>query len=136
MLFIIAIAGFIGAAAFGLLGLSRGDAGQLERILGIACLAMAASGLVGRFARTPGEPRPKPRVRRIAISLGDLFSAVAIAPIVALCVGVFLLTLVPSIYVMLPVFAVWWATSEMGRGRREPIEPTALPGPLPEPVIV
>ena len=58
---------------------------------------------------------------------------IAIAPVVALCAGVFLLTLIPSIYVMLPVFAVWWIGSE---GRHVPDGPSALPGQLPEPAIV
>jgi hypothetical protein len=136
MMFIISVVGFLGAIVLGMVGLARGDAGQLERILAIAGLAMAASGLVGRFARTPDEVRTRPHVRAFANSLGDLFSAIAIAPIVALCVGVFLLTLIPSIWVMLPVFAIWWAGGEMKRGEREPIEPTAHPAPLPEPAIV
>jgi hypothetical protein len=132
MLFIIAVLGVIGGVVLGLVGLARGDAGELERILAIACFAMAASGLVGRSARDPSTARV--RARRVAIEVGDLITAIAVAPVVALCAIVFLLTLIPSVYVMLPVFTVWWLGSETRRGRH--VEPTPLPGPMPEPAVV
>lgn len=133
MLFIISVLGVIGGVVLGLVGLARGDAGQLERILAIVCFAMAASGLVGRLARPPGEPRMH-LPRRAGVTVGDIFSAIVIAPTVALCVGVFLLTLIPSIYVSLPVLAIWWFGSESRRGRH--VEPTPAQPPLREPAVV
>lgn len=136
MMFIISVVGVLGGVVLGLVGLARGDAGQLERILAIACFAMAASGLVGRMARTPLTETERlallQRPRRWGVTVGDLVSAIAIAPVVALCVGVFLLTLIPSVYVMLPVFAVWWLGSETRHPRH--VEP--MPAPLHEPAMV
>jgi hypothetical protein len=130
MMYMLGFFGVIGAVAFGAVGLARGDAGQLERILAIACIAMAAAGLVGNAASTP-TPGLVHR-RPLGVSLGDLFSAIAIAPVVALCVGVFLLTLIPSIYVALPVLVIWWFGSETGRPHH--LEP--MPEPLPVPATV
>jgi hypothetical protein len=136
MLFVITVLGALGAIVLGLVGLARGDAGELERILAIACIAMAAAGVVGLWSRTPGLSTSPSHVepRRVAISLGDLFSAIAIAPVVALCAGVFLLTLIPSIYVSLPVLAIWWLGSEERRARH--VEHVPGPAELPEPAVV
>jgi len=130
MMFVVAVLGGIGCVVLGLLGLIRGDAGELERILAIACFAMAAAGVVGTLARTPNPPRARPR----RLSLGGAIMAVAIIPAMALSVGVFLLTLIPSVYVMLPFIAVWWLGSESRRSRR--IEPIATQPRLPEPATV
>ena len=130
MMFVVAVLGGIGCVVLGLLGLIRGDAGELERILAIACFAMAAAGVVGALARTPNPPRARPR----RLSLGGAIMAVAIIPAMALSVGVFLLTLIPSVYVMLPFIAVWWLGSESRRSRR--IEPIATQPRLPEPATV
>ena len=67
MLFIVSVVGFLGAAVFGLVGLSRGDAGQLERILAIACLAKpprawSAAGF-GRLEKRGCRPRGTSRSR-------------------------------------------------------------------------
>jgi hypothetical protein len=129
MMFIIAVLGFIGGGVLGLVGLARGDAGELERILAIACFAMAASGLVGRAAKGPSEARTG--AVRHPLRIGVL-CAIAIAPTAALCVGVFLLTLIPSVYVMLPVFAFWWLGSETRHGRH----PEHVPAPLHEHAVV
>lgn len=126
MMFVIAVLGGIGFVVLGLLGLVRGDAGQLERILAIACFAMAAGGVVGMLASTPNPPRARPR----RITLGGAIMAVAIIPAMALSVGVFLLTLIPSVYVMLPFFALWWLGGESRRSRR--VEPTTARPGLPE----
>jgi len=126
MLFIISLLGVIGAVVLGLVGLARGDAGELERILAIACFAMAAAGLVGRSADTPKVART-PHHLRVGVTAGDLLSAIAIAPTAALCVVVFLLTLLPAIYVMLPVFAIWWFGSQSPRGRALEPAPARVP---------
>lgn len=103
MMLILSALGAGGFVVLAVLGLSSGGT-ELERILAIACFFMAAAGFVGfatQDARKPRIPRPRASV------MGDLFSAVAIAPVAMVCAGVFLLTLVPAIYVMLPVLAVW-----------------------------
>lgn len=126
-MYLLGLLGVVGAVILGAVGLARGDAGELERILAIACVAMAAAGFVGNAASspTPGAARRW----RVGVSLGDLLSAIAIAPVAALCVGVFLLTLVPSIYVSLPVLVIWWFGSETGRPRHVTPIPEALPVP-------
>lgn len=126
MMFVVAVLGGIGFVVLGLLGLIRGDAGQLERILAIACFAMAAAGVVGMLASTPNPPRERPR----RLTLSGTIMGVAIIPAMALGVGVFLLTLIPSVYVMLPFFAVWWLGSESRRSGR--VEPMAARPSLPE----
>ena len=130
MMFVIAVLGGIGCVVLGLLGLVRGDAGELERILAIGCFAMAAAGVVGVLATTPNPPRARPR----RITVGGTVMAVAIIPAMALSVGVFLLTLIPSVYLMLPFFALWWVGSESRRSRR--VEPIAAQPGLPEPATV
>ena len=60
LLFIVSALGLVGAFVVGLDGLMLGSAGELERIAAIACLALAAAGVVGvladdgRRARKPG----------------------------------------------------------------------------------
>jgi hypothetical protein len=53
-----------------------------------------------------------------------LYSALVAAPIIALCVGVFLATLLPAVYVMLPVFLAVHIASQARPG---------IPDPLPLP---
>lgn len=130
MLFIISAVGLVGAVVLGVVGLARGDAGELEQILAIACVAMAAAGIVGRQASVGTDHPPRER-HHVGVTLGDLFSAIVIAPWAAVCFGVFLLTLVPSIYVCLPVLAIWWLGSDERRERHD--EPTAAPPPLQQP---
>jgi hypothetical protein len=130
MMFVVAVLGAIGFVVLGLLGLMRGEAGQFEQILAIAFFAMAAAGVVGMLASTPNPPSERPR----RLSLGGAIMGVAIIPAMAISVGFFLLTLIPSVYVMLPFFAVWWLGSESRRSRR--VEPMAAHPGLPEPITV
>lgn len=135
MLFIISILGVLGAAIFGFLGLAHGGA-QLERILAIAFIAMAAAGIVGRWARRMGPITPiHVDTRRAAIEVSDMISLLVSLPIIALCIGVFLLTLIPSAFVMLPFLAVWWFGAEHGERVVEPA-PAPAPARLPEPAVV
>lgn len=104
MLFIISALGVVGGLVIGLDGLMLGSAGQLERIAAIGCFALAAAGLVGLLA----DDGRRARSRRVRVERGDILHVIAVAPIMALSVGVFVATLIPAVYVMLPFFAVWW----------------------------
>ena len=53
---------------------------------------------------------------RHRVERGDVLHAIAVAPIVVCCGAVFIATLLPAIYVMLPFFAVWW----FGSAERRP----------------
>ena len=115
MLFIISALGIVGACVIGLDGLMLGSAGELERIAAIACMALAAAGFVGLMADDGSRARTS-TLRRLELG-GYAFQWIAAAPILALSVGVFLATLLPAIYVMLPFFAVWW----YGSPERRPV---------------
>ena len=114
MLFIISAVGFVGALILGLDGLRPGSAGQPELIAATACFALAAAGIVGILAddgaRTPRNFR-HPNVLHV----------IAVAPIMALSLGVFLMTLVPALYVSLPFFAIWYLASGAPGRRAEPV---------------
>ncbi len=114
MLFIVCAVGLSGGFVLGLDGLMVGSAGELERIAAIACFAMAAAGLLGMFA---DDGRRAMRPRRDRDQRGDVLRVIAVAPILALSVGVFVATLLPAIYVMLPVFAVWGLMATPAQGR-------------------
>ena len=109
MLFVISAVGVVGALILGLDGLmleSAGHGGQLELIVAIALVALAAAGLVGLLA---DDGRRDHTARRL-LGHPDILHVVAVAPIMALSVGVFVATLIPAVYLMLPFFAVWyWA---------------------------
>jgi hypothetical protein len=114
MLFVISAVGVVGAVILGLDGAmlaSAGRGGQLELIIAIAFVAVAAAGLVGFFA---DDGRRDHTARRL-LGRPNILHVVALAPIMALSVGVFVATLIPSVYVMLPFFAVWyWASRASG----------------------
>ncbi len=114
MLFIAAAVGIAGSFVFGLLGLVAGPAGQLERILAVICLAMTAAAVLG-VVLDDGTREPSHAVMTRE-EKAELFIAL---PIALLMVGVLLATLVPAIYVMLPVFA---ARSAFLGGRTGPRE--------------
>jgi hypothetical protein len=124
MLFIISALGIVCGFVVGLDGLMLGGAGELERIAAIACFALAAAGLVGLLADDGWRTR---RTRR-RVERGAVHHAIAVAPIMALSVGVFVATLIPAIYVSLPFLAVWWYASHQrwpaalapARGASEP----------------
>lgn len=120
MLFIISALGVAGAFILGLDGLMLGGAGELERISAIVCLAVAAGGIVGILADDGLRTRKPSRQR---VERGDVLHLVAVAPILVLSVGVFLATLIPAIFVMLPFFAVWW----LGWGEHRPETTTGAP---------
>jgi hypothetical protein len=117
MLFIISAVGVVGAMILGLDGLmlaSAGRGGQLELIVAIAFVAVAAAGVVGLLA----DDGRRDHTARGLFGHPDILHVVAVAPIMALSVGVFVATLIPSVYVALPFFAVWYWASGAARARR------------------
>jgi hypothetical protein len=132
MLFILSAIGIVGAAIFGIAGLTAGGT-ELERILAIAFVALAAAGFVGRQTKRAdrradvGLPID---IERRPITLGGVVSAVAAAPILAISLGTFVLTLIPSLFVCLPLFVLWWFES-----RPERALPAPAHAPLPAPSI-
>lgn len=115
MLFIVCAVGLVGAFVIGLDGLMLGSAGELERIAAIACLALAAAGLVGVLV----DDGRRTRRRRSSLEPADVFQLVAAAPIFAIMVGAFVATLLPAIYVMVPLFAAS-AASQRRAARAHP----------------
>ncbi len=105
MPWIITAAGIVGSLILGVDGMIRGSEGELSRIFAIACFFMAAAGFLGIAFDASSSDSPS-RVRP-SIVIADVLSAIAIAPIVIVCTGVFLLTLVPSMFLMLPAFLRW-----------------------------
>jgi hypothetical protein len=124
LLLLACVAGVVGALVLAFVGLRADEHGELERILAVACVAMAAAGLLGLTAHDDTSDL-KPSV----LSTGDTFMLLVTAPLLALCGGVFVLTLLPSWYVILPVFAALWGAVF---ARPRPPEPE----PEPVPVIV
>ena len=114
MLFIVCAAGLVGAFVIGLDGLMVGAAGERERIAAVACLALAAAGLVGVLV---DDGRRTPR-RRSSLEPADVFQLVAAAPILAIMVGTFVATLLPAIYVMVPFFSSWGPAASQRRAAR------------------
>jgi len=117
MMFILSALGLATGIILAVVGLSPGGS-ELERILAIACFAMGAAGFVG-LAMDDGIRPPR---RSPPHSIGNLFCAIVGAPIALVCLGVFVLTLVPSIWVFLPTLAVW-AWISIGRRDHEPSPP-------------
>ena len=123
MLFVISAVGVVGALILGVDGLmlsSAGHGGQLALIVAIAFVALAAAGLVGLLA---DDGRRDHTARRL-FGHPDILHVVAVAPIMALSVGVFVATLIPAVYVMLPFFAVWYWASGAAAERHGRIEAT------------
>src|SRR3954447_15959916 len=110
MLFVISAVGVVGALILGLDGLmlaNAGRGGQLELIVAIAFFALAAAGLVGLLV----DDGRRDHTARAIVGRPNILHVIAVAPIMALSVGVFVATLIPAVYVMLPFFAVWyWAS--------------------------
>ena len=111
MLFVISAVGAVGALILGLGGLMRGSAGQLELIAAIACFALAAAGVVGLLADDGRRDHTRAETRRALVGHPNVLHVVAVAPIMALSVGVFLATLIPAVFVMLPFLAAWYLVS-------------------------
>jgi hypothetical protein len=96
--------GVLGALVLGFVGLRAGDHGELERILAIACFAMAAGSLLGvRTDDGIADAR-----RPSGLPLGDKVMMVVAAPLVLGCLAVFVATFIPSWYLSLPFLAVLW----------------------------
>lgn len=127
LLFALAM-GVVGALVLGFIGLRAGAHGELERILAIACLAMAAAGFVGLRA-DDGIADPR---RPSALSFGDKLVVAVAAPLVLACLGVFVATLIPSWYVILPFFAALWKPI-FGEPARAAITPEAELPPAVQP---
>jgi hypothetical protein len=76
--------GVLGALVLGFVGLRAGDHGELERILAIACFAMAAGSLLGvRTDDGIADAR-----RPSGLPLGDKVMMVVAAPLVLGCLAV------------------------------------------------
>lgn len=106
MLLIVTAAGILGSVILGLRGLAAGSAGELDRILAIACVFFAAAGVLGTWIDDGKRSKTVPVLTR-----DQRVHLLVATPLVLLMLGVFLVTLIPSIYVMLPFFAVWHYTS-------------------------
>lgn len=99
MIFVLMIAiGAVAAVVFGVLGFFGGGA-ELERILAFVSVAFAAAGVVGKMTDDSQET-----FRR---SLGSLVSGFMSAFLIAFGGAVFVLTLIPSLYVCLPILGLW-----------------------------
>jgi small-conductance mechanosensitive channel len=103
MYLFLGIVGVVSSVALELVGLRAGDAGELPRILGIACFAMAAAAYVG-LVTDDGARAPRSRVRVSAV-MGNVFAAICLAPFVLISTGVLLLSFLPALYFMYPFFA-------------------------------
>ena len=100
VLFFVAAIGIAGCFLFGLLGLGTGQAGELERILALVSFATTAASLLGIVLDDGISYRAVPFLAR-ADKL-DLWIGMAVA---LFMLALLVATLLPSIYVMLPVFA-------------------------------
>jgi hypothetical protein len=103
MYLFLGIVGVVSSVVLELAGLRAGDAGELERILGIACFAMAAAAYVG-LVTDDGVRAPRSRVR-VSVAVGSVFAALCSLPFLAISAGVLLLSLLPALYFMYPFFA-------------------------------
>lgn len=95
-------AAVVGALVLGVIGLRAGDHGQLERILAIFCVFLAAASYLGVRGDQRKDEKPP------FLTLGDKLMVLVSAPLLLLCTGVFIATLLPSWYVIVPTFAVLW----------------------------
>jgi hypothetical protein len=102
MLLIITAAGILGSVVFGFRGFGEGAGGELYRILALGCSFAAAAAALGSWI-DDGRRTKKTRV----LTNDERLHLLVATPLALLMVGVFLVTLIPSIYVMLPFFAVW-----------------------------
>jgi small-conductance mechanosensitive channel len=103
MYLFLGIVGVVSCVVLEFAGLRAGDAGELPRILGIVCFAMAAAAYVGLVTDDGARaPRTRPRV---SVALGNVFAAICLAPFLAISTGVLLLSLLPALYFMYPFFA-------------------------------
>jgi hypothetical protein len=120
--------GILGALVLGFIGLRAGAHGELERVLAIACLAMAAAGFVGVRADDGIAEARQPS----ALSVGDKLVVAVAAPLVLACLGVFVATLIPSWYLIVPFFAALWRPI-FGEPARATITPEAELAPAAQP---
>ena len=100
LLFIVAAAGIAGSVLFGVLGLDAGHAGELERIFALMCFFMAAAAMVGVVLDDgigDWSAPPLTRDQKVHLLVG--------LPVAVFMLLVFLATLIPAIYVLLPIFA-------------------------------
>jgi hypothetical protein len=120
-------AGVLGALVLGFLGIRAGAHGELERILAIVCVAMAAGSFLGLLG-DDGLAETKPSF----LSFGDKVMLVVSAPLIAGCTVVFVATLLPSWYVIVPVFAALW-NAVFGHPRPAVSAPPPAHGPIQHP---
>jgi hypothetical protein len=103
----IALFGVSLVAAIGLAMRGASSAGtEFERIAAIGCGFLALVALVVRVVSNDGVP-PRPRTHSTAVTVLAVFSAAVCAPAVIAICGVFVITLLPAIFLMLPFYAAW-----------------------------
>lgn len=100
LLFFVAAIGIAGSVLFGLLGLDAGQGAELERIFALMSFFMAAAAILGVVLDDDLSDAPRPiltRDEKVHVLIG--------LPLALFMLVVLLATLIPAIYVMLPVFA-------------------------------
>ena len=115
MLLIVTAAGILGSIVLGIRGLAAGSSGELDRILAIGCFLAAVAGALGSWIDDGKHSKSAPVLTR-----DEQVQLLVATPLVLLMLGVFLVTLIPSIYVMLPVFVVWHYSSRLQPARPPP----------------
>jgi hypothetical protein len=112
LLFVLSVAGVLGALVLGFIGIRAGAHGELERILAIVCIALAAGASLGVWGADGKEDAEVP-----FLTVGDRFTLLVSAPLLLFCAGVFVATLIPAWYVIVPTFAMLWG-AVFGRAPR------------------
>jgi hypothetical protein len=118
MLTLVSAIGLIGAAIFLALSFSHGHT-QLELIYTLFFAFMAAAGFVGNWA-AKGEPASAVRLNW-SLTKEHVEGLIAVSLIVFM-LGVFIATLIPALYVMLPLVLAW-SFGAMEQERPEPLHP-------------
>ncbi len=105
LMILLSAIGIVGAVGFGVLGITS-DAGQYERILALAFLAMGAAGIVGYVVQDGEKPHSEG-----SYGVTGIVMAVVSVPVMVISAGVFVATLIPCFYLMLPFllyeFGLW-----------------------------
>jgi len=124
MLFIVAAAGIIGAIVLGLIGLTEGaSGGEPYRILALACLFATAASVLGTWLDDGVRSRT-----RTVVTRDEVVHLLMATPLVLLMLWILVVMLIPSIFVMLPIFAAWYYASRPGPSST-PTPPSRAPEP-------
>lgn len=127
-LLLVCATGVVGAVVFGIAGVRAGAHGEFERILAIACVALVAAAYLGLSAQDSIAD-----VKLPSISFGDKVILVLSAPLLVFCTIVFVATLVPAWFVILPTFAAMWQAIFGRAARGVPAAPPPAHGAMREP---